>query len=81
MKVKVNQGTLSKRYSCTLSKNDFAFLFPGIYEAELISGDELILEKNGHPKTYLPINLVEEKVTRGIITFLDVDKCWMGMKP
>jgi hypothetical protein len=74
MRIRVNQGTLSKRYSSTLSKDEFVFLFPGIYEAELILGNELILQKNGHQKTFLPIHLVEEKITRGIITFLDVDK-------
>ena len=73
MRIRVNQGTLSKRYSSSLSKDEFAFLFPGVYEAELTLGDELILQKNGCQKTFLPIPLVEEKITRGIITFLEVD--------
>lgn len=72
MKVRVNRGTLSKRCSKRQGDDGFAVLFPGIYEGEMLSGNELVLFKLNGEKAYLPLVKIEEKINSGDITFLDI---------
>lgn len=72
MKVRVNRGTLSKRCSLLYGDGGFSVLFPGVYEAELMAGNELVLFKKNGEKTYLPPVKIEEKIASGDITFLEI---------
>jgi hypothetical protein len=74
MKIRVNQGMLAKRYSKSSHRNDFAFLFPGIYEAELLPNQELVMHKSTCQITYLHPDMIIEKVNKGAITFLELGK-------
>ena len=74
MKIKVNRGTISKKYAKKSSMDEFAVLFPGIYEAELIAGNEIVFLKQNGDKAYLSIVKIEEKIAAGDITFLEASK-------
>ncbi len=74
MKVRVNQGMLTKRYSKSSHRNDFAFLFPGVYEAELLPSQELAMHKSSSQITFLDPNIALQKVNQGVITFLEIGK-------
>jgi len=70
MQVSVNRGMLSKRSSSLFGDDGFVVLFPGIYEAELMVGIELVLYKRNGDKAYLPMIKIDEKVASGQITLL-----------
>jgi hypothetical protein len=72
MKVRVNRGTLSKRYSLGSGDSGFSVLFPGTYEAEMMASNELVLYKINGEKAYLPLIKIEEKIASGDITFLEI---------
>ena len=72
MKIRINRGTLSKRHSKHQGGDGFAVLFPGIYEGEMLAGDELVLFKSNGEKAYLPAQKIQEKISSGDITFLEV---------
>lgn len=72
MKIRVNRGTLSKRCSNRQGSEGFCILFPGIYEGEIIAGDELVLYKSNGEKAYFPSKKIQEKINSGDITFLEV---------
>ena len=73
MKIRVNQGTLSKRFSKAHSKDGFGFLFPGIYEVELTENHELVFQHTPLYKIYLPTSSILEKVKTGVITFIEIN--------
>ncbi len=73
MKIRVNQGTLSKRFSKANSKDGFGFLFPGIYEVEFTENHELVFQHNPLYKVYLPTSSILEKVKTGVITFIEIN--------
>ena len=72
MKVKVNRGMLSKRCRQHHGDGGFSVLFPGIYEGEMLVGDELVLFKSNGEKAYLPPIKIQEKINSGDITFLEI---------
>lgn len=72
MKVRVNRGTLSKRCSKHQGDSGFSVLFPGIYEAEMLAGDELVLFKSSGERVYLAPIKIQEKINSGDITFLEI---------
>ena len=72
MKVRVNRGTLSRRCSKRQGDDGFSVLFPGIYEGEMLVGEELVLLKPNDEKVYLPLIKIQEKINSGDITFLDI---------
>lgn len=77
MKIRVNRGTLSKRCSKRFGDDGFAVLFPGIYEAEVMGSNEFVFYKKNGEKAYLSTVKIEEKITSGDITFLEViEKIW-----
>ena len=73
MKVRVNRGTLSKRASKRDGDEGFSVLFPGIYEGKMLADDELVLFKSSGEKVYLPSIKIQEKVSSGDITFLEIN--------
>ena len=72
MKIRVNRGTLSRRQSKHQGGGGFAVLFPGVYEGEMLAGDELVLFKSNGEKAYLPPMKIQEKINSGDITFLGI---------
>ena len=54
--------------------DEFAVLFPGIYEAELMAGNEIFFLKQNGNKAYLSMVKIEEKIASGDITFLESSK-------
>lgn len=60
MKIRVNRGTLSKRCSKRQGGEGFSVLFPGIYEGEMLAGDELVLFKSNGEKAYLPPKKIQD---------------------
>jgi hypothetical protein len=74
MKIRVNQGTLSKRFSKANSKDGFGFLFPGIYEVEFTENHELVFQHTSLHKVYLPTSSILEKVKTGVITFIEINE-------
>lgn len=73
MKVRVNRGTLSKRASKRNGDEGFSVLFPGIYEGKMLADDELVLFKSSGEMVYLPSIKIQEKVSSGDITFLEIN--------
>jgi hypothetical protein len=71
MKIRVNRGTISKKCAKKYSMDEFAFLFPGIYEAEMMGGNEIVFLKQNGEKTYLSMVKIQEKIVSGDITFLE----------
>jgi hypothetical protein len=71
MRIRVNRGTISKKYAKKLSNDEFAVLFPGIYEAEMMASNEIVFLKQNGDKAYLSMIKIQEKIASGDITFLE----------